>query len=522
MGEKWNTQTIRVSSNDYYKKKDRGQFETYNNLSEYHPIHVDTLNIGQNGNKKIYPQRKIIKVLKQNGGSEYYSVPVYVVGHNHNRKLASEPVEKPIQNLATQNNQAVIETQKQPVQQQPSQKPVSTKSNTIVKQPVPQNLLPYIANVTSDGVVFFNIPDGYTQNQFEEAIQDVYGLNKDLSKKPMVYYEKPKQQIQQQKQQQQAVQQSQKWYQLQRQYIQQLQDIWQSYKQKQKATKKQDVKYNTDNNAQIDERYDKKPGEQDLVADVFAYPSRDIHVYSIHPEAYQKILEYLNKNYYKTKIGNKPDKYVLSIYGFDKVPIGGEVNDSIFHYIGKDGKQTGKQRYHYDNANIINKNEFVQLNDISNDNKIVTQNGKLKLYSNQNNDDVYYKNNEGTLIQHPFDWYTYEKVGGNETIDSSRVFSHLKNYELTQQQAIDFINKSDNRLTNRQDHNVIKYIFYPIEKQQPTQNNLEQQVKSVNNSEQQTKNTNNIVQKAKQSARKVLSFLGFQNGGQLKYYKNGK
>ena len=522
--EVWTTQirpVTRFSNNDYYRRKDNGQIEAYNDLSEYKPTYLPVGSMGYNGSNKTYRQLKTIKVRRQDGGFDFYMVPEFAVEGVYVDK--PKQVVEPIADLVTQNDQsAIIETQKQSVWQQPAQKPVTQKSNTIVKQSVPQNLLPYIANVTSDGVVFFNIPDGYTQNQFEEAIQDVYGLNKDLSKKPMVYYEKPKQQIQQQKYQQQAVQQSQKWYQLQRQYIQQLQDIWQSYKQKQKATKKQNVKYNTDNNAQIDERYDKKPGEQDLVADVFAYPSRDIHVYSIHPEAYQKTLEYLNKNYYKTKIGNKPDKYVLSIYGFDKVPIGGEVNDSIFHYIGKDGKQTGKQRYHYDNANIINKNEFVQLNDISNDNKIVTQNGKLKLYSNQNNDDVYYKNNEGFLIQHPFDWYTYEKVGGNETIDSSRVFSHLKNYGLTQQQAIDFINKSNNRLTNRQDHNVIKYIFYPIEKQQPTQNNLEQQVKSVNNSEQQTKNTNNIVQKAKQSAKKVLSFLGFQNGGQLKYYKNGK
>ena len=61
------------------------------------------------------------------------------------------------------------------------------------------------------------------------------------------------------------------------------------------------------------------------------------------------------------------------------------------------------------------------------------------------------------------------------------------------------------------DYNVDRSIFRPIEKKQPTQNN----------SGQQTKNTNNLVQKAKQAGKKVLSFLGFQNGGQLKYYKNG-
>ncbi len=521
--EVWTTQVIpvtRFSSNDYYRRKDKGQIKAYNSLSEYKPTYLPVGAMGYDGSNKTYRQLKTIKVKNSDGSFDYYMVPEFAVEGVYVDQ--SKSVVEPIADLATQSSQAVIETQKQPIQQQPAQKPVTSKSNSIVKQPVPSNLLPYIANVTSDGVVFFNIPDGYTQNQFEEAIQDVYGLNKDLSKKPMIYYEQPKQQIQQQKQQQQAAQQSQKWYQLQRQYIQQLQNIWQSLKQKQQANKKQDMKYNADNNAQTDERYDKKPGEQDLVADVFAYPSRDVHVYSIHPEAYQKALEYLNKNYYKTKTGNKPDKYVLSLYGFDKIPIGGEVNDSIFHYIGKDGKQTSKQRHHYENANIINKNEFVQLNDISNDNKIVTKNGKLKLYSNQNNDDVYYKNSEGYLIQHPFDWYTYEKVGDNKNTDPSRAFSYLKNYGLTQQQAIDFINKSDNRLTNRQDHNVIKYIFYPIEKQQSTQNNSGQQVKSVNNSGQQTKNTNNLVQKAKQSAKKVLSFLGFQNGGQLKYYKNGK
>ena len=56
-------------------------------------------------------------------------------------------------------------------------------------------------------------------------------------------------------------------------------------------------------------------------------------------------------------------------------------------------------------------------------------------------------------------------------------------------------------------NNVGKSIFRPIEKQQPIQNN----------SSQQTKGTSNIVQKAKQAGKKVLSFLGFQNGGQLNY-----
>ena len=498
--------------------------EVYNDLSEYKPKYLNSNGMGYDVISKTYRQLKPIKIRRQDGGFDYYMVPEFAVEGVYVDK--PKQVVEPIADLAPQNNQqAVIQPQKvhnqvppksNTVVKQPAQKTVTPKSTPIVKQPVPQNLLPYIANVTSDGVVFFNIPDGYTKNQFEEAIDAVYGKNKELSKKPMVYYEQPKQQIQQQKQQQQAVQQSQKWYQAQRQYIQQLQDIWQSYKQKQKAAHRQDIKYNTDNNTQTNNIQDKKPGEQNLVADVFAYPSRYVDVYSIHPEAYQKALEYLNKNYQKTKTDNKPAKYVLSLYGFDKVPIGGEVNDSTFHYINKDGEDYFKQRYHYNNANIINKNEFIQFDDISN-NKIVTENGKLKLYSNQNNDDVYYKNSKGSLIQHPFNWYTYEKVGDNEFIDFSGSLSHLRNQGLTEQQAIDFINKSNNILTNRQDYNVIKSIFRPIEKEQQTQNNSEQQVKSVNNSVQQTKSTNNLVQKAKQAGKKVLSFLGFQNGGQLNY-----
>ena len=516
--EKWTAQ-IRPGSDYGYTDDNRIMSrrvtEVYNDLSEYKPKYLTSNGMGYDVNSQTYRQLKPIKVRRKDGGFDYYMVPEFAVEDVYVDQ--TKPAVEPISNLAPQSNQQAV-VQPQPVSKpippksntvakQPAQKPVVPKSNPIVKQPVPQNLLPYIANVTSDGIAFFNIPEGYTQSQFEEAIDAVYGQNKELSKKPMIYYEQPQQQIQQQKQQQQNVQQSQKQYQAQRQYIQKLQGTWQSQKQKLKDYLRQNIKYNTDNNTQTDKIQDKKPGEQDLVAEVFAYPSRYIDVYSIHPEAYQKALEYLNKNYQKTKTDNKPAKYVLSLYGFDKVPIGGEVNDSTFHYIDKNGKDHFTQRYHYNNANIINKNEFIQFNDISNDNKIVTKNGKLKLYSNQNNDDVYYKNSKDSLIRHPFNWYTYEEVGDNQFIDFGDDPSYLINYGLTQQQAIDYINKNKNHLKNRQDYNVIKSIFRPIEKQQQTQTN----------SGQQTKGTGNIVQKAKQKAKKVLNFLGFQNGGTLNY-----
>ena len=71
--------------------------------------------------------------------------------------------------------------------------------------------------------------------------------------------------------------------------------------------------------------------------------------------------------------------------------------------------------------------------------------------------------------------------------------------EITYRKTL-YINKYTNQLFHRYDYDVDKSIFHPIEKEK----------------------SDNIVQKAKQKAKKVLSFLGFQNGGQLKYYKNGK
>lgn len=515
--EVWTTQirpVTRFSSNDYYRRKDKGQIEAFDNLSEYKPTYLPVGAMGYDGSNKTYRQLKTIKVRNSDGNFDYYMVPEFAVEGVYVDK--PKPVVEPITDLAPQNNQqAVIQPQQasnqvppksNTVVKQPVQKPVTTKSNPIVKQPVPQNLLPYIANVTSNGVAFFNIPDGYTNDQFEEAVKAVYGQNKGLAQKPMVYYEQPQQQIQQQKQQQQAAQQSQKQYQTQRQQIAQ-----QSQTQKQQNAQRQNIKYNTSNNTQTVRVPVENTGEPDLVTEVFAYPNRTVNVYNIHPEAYQKVLEYLNNNFKKTKTNNnKSDMYILSLSGFNNVPIGGEVNDSIFHYISKDGEHESVNRWHFQNANIINKNELFSFRPVYND--VVTDNGKLKMYSYSNGNDVYFKNSKGMLLRHPFEWSKQESVFDFYTDLDKDQISYLREHGFNEQQIKDFINKNKNIMITDDYNNIDRSIFRPIEKEQTTQNNSGQQVKG----------SNNLVQKAKQAGKKVLSFLGFQNGGQLKYYKNGK
>lgn len=517
--EVWTTQirpVAKFSNNDYYRSKDKGQIEAFDNLSEYKPTYLPVGAMGYDGNNKIYRQLKTIKVKRQDGGFDYYMVPEFAVEGVY----VDQPkqVVEPIPDLASQSNQqAVIQPQQtssqvppkpNTVTKQPAQKPVTTKSNPIVKQPVPQNLLPYIANVTSDGVVFFNVPDGYTPGQFEQAVKAVYGQNKGLAQKPMAYYQQPQQQIQQQQQQQQTAQQHQKQYLIQRQQIAQ-----QSQKQRQQSDYGQNVKYNT-NNAQADKKQTENTDNPDLVTDVFAYPYRRIDVYNIHPEAYQKVLEYLKNNFDKDNNNNELDGYVLSLSGFEKVPIGGEVNDSTFHYIGKNGKREYTQRRYYENANIINKNEIFSKSLVPKN--VIPDNGKLKMYSYLNNDNVVYKNSDGTLISHPFIWRIGEKVNDYQYDQDDEVIIDLREKGLTEQQIKDYINKNLNYLDDTQKYNVDKSIFRPIEKKQQTQNN----------SSQQTSNSGNVVQKVKQTvkqtASKIRSFLGFQNGGQLKYYKNGK
>ena len=502
--EVWTTQILPVtkfSNNDYYKRKDKGQIEAFDNLSEYKPTYLPIGAMGYNGSNKTYRQLKTIKVKNSNGSFDYYMVPEFAVEGAY--------VDKPKPVVEPQSNQTIVQTQQvhnnespKPniVAKQSVKKSAAPKSKLISKQPVPQNLLPYIANVTSDGVAFFNIPEGYTNDQFEKAVKAVYGLNKDLVKKPMVYYEQPQQQIQQQKQQQQAVQQSQKQYQAQRQQINQ-----QSQAQKQQATQGQNIKYNTSNNTQTVKVPVEGIDKPDLVTEVFAYPTRKVDVYNIHPEAYQKVLEYLKNNFDKTKANNKPNSYILSLSGFEKVPIGGEVNDSVFHYIGKDGQHEHMSRWYFQNANIINKNESFLPLEISDN--IVTNNGKIKMYSYSNSGNVYYKNSNERLTIHPFTQQTYNNIIDFYDDSSDNKISQLKERGFNEQQIKDFINKGKNILVTEWS-DVNKSIFRPIEKEQTTQNN----------------STSNIVQKAKQKAKqagkKVLSFLGFQNGGQLKYYRN--
>ena len=507
--EVWTTQILpvtRFSNNDYYRKKDKGQIKAYNNLSEYKPTYLPVGSIGYDGSNKTYRQLKTIKVRNSDGSFDYYMVPEFAVEGVYIDQ--PKTVVEPIVDLAPQNNQqAVIQSQpvSKPIPTKPNivanqtpPKPVSTKSTPIVKQPVPQNLLPYIANVTSDGVVFFNIPDGYTRGQFEEAIDAVYKLNKDLSKKPMVYYEQPQQQIQQQQQQQQAVQQSQKQYQLQRQQVAQ----------------KLNMKYKVNNQARTAKTNNYEIDNPELITEVFAYPSRWVDVYNIHPDAYQKVLEYLNNNFKKTKTNNKPYGYILSLSGFKNVPIGGEANDTTYHYISKDGNDESVSRWTTDNANIINKNEPFSTNRI--ENNAVIDNGKVKMYSYLNADEVFYRNSDGALIVHPFNWITRNKVTNYYTDSYKEKISDLRKKGFTEQQAIDYINKINNIRSGTKNYNVDKSIFRPIEKQQTTQNKSTQQTSSSGNVVQKVKQT------VKQTASKIRSFLGFQNGGQLKYYKNGK
>lgn len=516
--EMWTTQIRKGDDSGFNQRRARKIAEVYDDISQYTPKYLPAGSMGYDSRTQLYTQTKPIKVRNSDGSFTVYDVPEFAVEGVYIDQ--QKPVVEPIPDLVPQNSHVVIQTQQvhnnvppkpNTVAKQQVQKPVTIKSTPIVKQPVPQNLLPYIANVSSDGVAFFNIPEGYTNDQFEEAVKAVYGQNKELSKKPMVYYQQPQQQIQQQKQQQQAAQQSQKQYQAQRQQItQKQQEVQQSQAQKQQNTQKPNMKYNTSNNTQTVKVPVENAGEPDLVTEVFAYPNRTVDVYNIHPEAYQKVLEYLNNNFNKTKTNNKPDMYILSLSGFNNVPIGGEVNDSTFHYISKDGEHESVNRWHFQNANIINKNEPFSFHTVYND--VVTDNGKLKMYSYSNGNDVYFKNSKGMLLRHPFEWNKQESIYDSYTDLDKDQISYLREHGFNEQQIKDFINKNKNIMITDDYNNVDRSIFRPIEKQQPTQNN----------SSQQTKGTSNIVQKAKQAGKKVLSFLGFQNGGQLKYYKNGK
>ena len=274
------------------------------------------------------------------------------------------------------------------------------------------------------------------------------------------------------------------------------------------------MKYNTNNNAQTYKKQSEDNDNPDLVTEVFAYPYRRVSVYNIHPEAYQKVLEYLNKNFDKGKNNNELDGYVLSLSGFEKVPIGGNVNDSIFIYIGKNGKSDFTRRPYYENANIISKNEIFSKSLVPKN--IITDNGKLKMYTYLNRGDVRYKDSDGTLIMHPFNWIIGKGISDYWGFLEKESISDFKRNGLNEQQIIDYNNKNKNMMTYTQKYDVDRSIFRPVEKEQTTQSN----------STQQTSNSGNVVQKVKQTvkqtASKIRSFLGFQNGGQLKYYKNGK
>ena len=513
--EMWTTQIRKGDDSDFNQRRARKITEVYDDISQYTPKYLPAGSMGYDSKTQLYTQTKPIKVRNSDGSFTVYDVPEFAVKDVYIPQI--KPKVEPIANLVTQNQQSTIPVQQQPVQSnvaakvqnaKPAQVSTTTKPKHIVKQPVPQNLLPYIANVSSDGVAFFNIPDGYTNDQFEEAVKAVYRQNNGLAQKPMVYYEQPQQQVQQQKQQRQAAQQSQKQYQAKRQQIAQ-----QSQAQKQQATQGQNIKYNTNNNTRTVKVPVQGVDEPDLVTEVFAYPNRTVDVYNIHSEAYQKVLEYLNNNFKKTKTNNKPERYVLSLSGFDKVPIGGEVNDSIFHYIGKDGEHESVNRWYFQNANIIKKNEPFLL-PVYND--VITDNGKLKMYSYSNGNDVYFKNSNGVLIYHPFKQNKQKSVFDFYTDLDKDQISYLREHGFNEQQIKDFINKNKNIMITDDYNNVDKSIFRPVEKEQPTQSNLTQQ----------TSNSGNVVQKVKQTvkqtASKIRSFLGFQNGGQLKYYNNGK
>lgn len=154
---------------------------------------------------------------------------------------------------------------------------------------MPANAQQYVDHVDENGNVFFRLPEGITNEQFQEALQRV----RPQTTSTPLYETTPAQNSNSQNSNSSG-----------------------------EATKSgnPNVRKTEGTPVQTGARYN-----------LYAYPQRQVDVYSIHPDVYAQVLEQLNT---QNGGGGQNNRYLISTTPLS-VP-NGMANDSTYHYIGKD------------------------------------------------------------------------------------------------------------------------------------------------------------------------------------------
>lgn len=105
-------------------------------------------------------------------------------------------------------------------------------------------------------------------------------------------------------------------------------------------------------------RYSQYNNDEEQTHLWYSYPQKQVHLYNIHPDAIDAVLEQL-KNKQKQNSSNTVDNVLLATQPLPGIHPGTTVNDSIYHFIPKTGIPSGNNTHWYMSSVHAYENPYI-------------------------------------------------------------------------------------------------------------------------------------------------------------------
>ena len=243
-----------------------------------------------------------------NAGIPYFAVNTSS-GIKYYKILSQRPV--------TQTTDEPTEAEKQITNTStPAQRKAAPSKRSVTKQytPITGEAANYLDHI-SGGVPYFTLPWGYTNDDFQTALQAVIQAYPEMKNKK--------------------------------------QEVYEDTSTASQEPSKKPQKNITTTTEQEFRKVDGIPIEAGQKFQLYAYPHESVHFYGIHPDVYEKVLKQLRTQAHSSSNNTGLKQYVITPKPLQKVPIGGQVNDSIHHYINANMEDTPYRLPYVVNENII-------------------------------------------------------------------------------------------------------------------------------------------------------------------------
>ncbi len=385
---------------------------------------------------------------------------------------------------------------------------LSKRNTTKQYTPITGEVANYLSYV-SGGVPYFILPEGYTDNDFQEALQRVFKSNPDLQEMKMGTYQDTsptQEQTQEQTQEHDS-------------------NTVPVRNKKPSAPKKQ-----VHQSEKVEANSTRPVNYLDKSYYLYAYPHNNVHIYSIHPDIYEKVLEDLKSQQPSGKKVSRTSEYYLTTTPLSKVPIGGQVNDSIYHFINNRGLDDYVTIPAVENPNLVSSGDLIISNAADSNGNIQysgapilmdkdIKNGKIQAYTIDGpTGQLLYSPGVGINSRQPMT-YVKDLIQNSKKVPREMFQSLAESWGYTAEQLADrFYKKTKSYYTNQPEYSFFLYKDVPQEniitdykKPYEQQTGTEKQISDVK------RVVSSFQEQARKGVNKVKSWLGFREGGTINY-----